>query len=90
MKGETKNLPNSAKGLVTVTATCPSGTVVVGGGFEHGTRIDRTSADIKAWFWESKSNTVNNSWQVSYQQDDNNAGATFPITAYAQCLSYGS
>lgn len=64
-----------AKGPVSVTALCPSGDVVLGGGFTAGPLFRAIS--------NSKPTTDFNGWRVHFYKYLQ--GGTFTVTVYASC-----
>jgi hypothetical protein len=64
-----------------LTATCPSGTTIVGGGFLEP---DNSGNII---FTRSTPNTSGNSWQVTAKSTESSIlGASHQIQSYAVCL----
>jgi hypothetical protein len=76
----------SAAGVVnSLTATCPSGTTVVGGGFLEP---DNSGQII---FTRSTPNFDENSWEVTANNSSTAiVGATHEVTAYAICMQLTS
>jgi hypothetical protein len=72
---------------VTVTATCPSGLIAVGGGFLNPAVFDAGSPTDLNFIYESR-RASDISWQASaVREDTGGAGPEIPLTASVDCRS---
>jgi hypothetical protein len=72
---------------VTATATCPSGLIAVGGGFESPPVLDAGAPTDLNLVYESR-RAGDSSWQVSAVREDfGGLGPNLPVTAVVDCRS---
>ena len=74
----------TANQAITVTASCPSGLLAVGGGFRAPPTFDGSSFNGVYFIYESRRASVG-SWQVSAVRQD--SGGSFPVTVSVDCRS---
>jgi len=88
VRTETVSSSTTAEGdFVTLTAQCPKGTRVVGGGYATGTADDGGSISLNVVLESRRSG--GKAWTVSAYRDDAvaPAGPTLPVSAEAYCRS---
>ncbi len=72
---------------LTVTATCPSGLIAVGGGFQSPAVLDAGTPTDLNLVYESR-RAGDNAWQVSaVREDSGGLGPNLPVTAVVDCRS---